>query len=118
MLRGLLLPFFLCLLLQLRGQQKADYTFNHLDPSNGFPAKLVRSIIKDKNGFLWMLTDKGLMKYNGHSGKTYGMVKDSSNKGLLTPPLLSLFVDKTGLIWIGYLDLCISVFDPKTETFK
>ncbi len=62
-----------------------------------------------------MLTDKGLMKYNGHSAKFYPATKDSS--GLLHLPLYSLYIDKQGVIWIGYLEIALTSFDPKTEKF-
>ncbi|HWY12143.1 MAG TPA: SpoIIE family protein phosphatase [Bacteroidia bacterium] len=115
MFRPYLLILSLCLLLQLNAQKKLDYVFNHLEPSNGFPAKMVRKIVKDKSGLMWMLTDKGLMKYNGHSAKFYPAKKDSS--GLLNVPFYSLYIDKEGIIWIGYLEVCLSSFDPKTEKF-
>jgi serine phosphatase RsbU (regulator of sigma subunit)/ligand-binding sensor domain-containing protein len=117
MLRAHLLIIALVLLLKLHGQQKLDYVFNHLEPSNGFPAKMVRKIVKDRDGLMWMLTDKGLMKYNGHSAKFYSAVKDSSDKGILDVPFYSLYIDKKGIIWIGYLEVCLSSFDPKTEKF-
>jgi serine phosphatase RsbU (regulator of sigma subunit)/ligand-binding sensor domain-containing protein len=115
MARAHLLIICLCLLLQLHAQEKLDYVFNHLEPSNGFPAKMVRKMVKDKSGLMWMLTDKGLMRYNGHSAKFYPAKKDSS--GLLNVPFYSLYIDREGIIWIGYLEVCLSSFDPKTEKF-
>lgn len=115
MFRFRLLLALVCFLLRGQAQEKLDYVFNHLNPSNGFPAKIVRQIAKDKNGLMWMLTDKGLMRYNGHSAKFYQATKDSS--GLLDLPLYSLYIDKEGIIWIGYLEIALTSFDPETEAF-
>jgi serine phosphatase RsbU (regulator of sigma subunit)/ligand-binding sensor domain-containing protein len=115
MFRPLLLILALCFSLRSLSQDKLDYSFNHLDQSSGFPAKIVRKIAKDKHGLLWMLTDKGLMRYNGHTAKFYPPTKDSS--GYLNFPPLNIYIDKEGIIWLSYLELCISSFDPKTETF-
>ncbi|MGZ3883722.1 MAG: SpoIIE family protein phosphatase [Bacteroidia bacterium] len=112
---GILLIFLLVSLTTLHAQQNLNYVFSHLNKTNGFPAKRVGKMVKGPDGLMWMLTDQGLMRYNGHTGKFYAPTKDSS--GLLPFPTLSLYFDTKGLFWISYLEACISSFDPKTETF-
>jgi len=109
----IIILLFACL--TYRAQKKLNYTFDHLNQSTGFPTKSGSKIQKDKFGNLWMLTEKGIMKYNGHSGKIYGVKKDSS--GLLPARTYNLYVDKDGLLWIGYLEAYMSCFNPQTEKF-
>jgi len=62
-----------------------------------------------------MATEKGLAKFNGHTLKTFYHKADSS--GLLPFPIYAVFIDKAGMIWISYMEACISKFDPLTEKF-
>ncbi|MBI3136630.1 MAG: SpoIIE family protein phosphatase [Bacteroidetes bacterium] len=96
-------------------QGSVNYSFRHLNHSNGFPAEFVQSMEFDSIGQLWALTDKGLMCYNGHSGKFYGVAADSS--GLLPARPFYLYLDQQNKLWITYVDSYISLFDPVTETF-
>ncbi|MBK9284642.1 MAG: SpoIIE family protein phosphatase [Sphingobacteriaceae bacterium] len=76
---------------------------------------MARSLITTPNGLLWMVTEKGITNFNGHTAKHYQATKDSS--GLLPVPVFQLFSDKKGIIWISYMDACISKFNPETEKF-
>jgi len=58
-----LLLFFL--LIPLIGQAQS-YQKIVFDVEDGMPTHLVKSIERDSVGFLWIGTDEGLVKYNGH----------------------------------------------------
>lgn len=62
-----------------------------------------------------MITERGLTKYNGHTAKYYSATQDSS--GLLPVTLFNIFIEKSGKIWISYMDACVSLFDPVSEKF-
>lgn len=47
------------------------YQFKHIDVSNGLPNNFVRSIYKDKDGFMWFGTQTGLCRYDGYDLKNY-----------------------------------------------
>lgn len=97
-------------------QLHASYKFDHLTSDKGFPAEGVRSMVQDERANFWAITEKGLMRYNGHSGKFYRPTGDST--GLLMHAPWSLFVDQSGMIWISYQDSMLSVLDPLTEKFE
>jgi serine phosphatase RsbU (regulator of sigma subunit)/ligand-binding sensor domain-containing protein len=115
MIKSLFLVVLICYACFGYAQKKENFVFDHLNSDKGFPAKSVQVIRQAPNGQLWMLTDKGLLKYNGKGGKIYPYSKDSS--ALLPFPPLQLYIDRQGIIWIGYLEAAISSFDPATETF-
>lgn len=111
-----LLTFFTILFAgQLLGQELVDYSFRHYDQTNGFPAENIRSVEFDATGQLWCLTELGLMRYNGHSGKFYTYKSDGT--GLLASQAFQLYIDKSQIIWITYFDNAISSFNPTSEIF-
>ena len=111
----LTLLLLLLIALSAGAQRTLNYSFRHLGQSNGFPAEYVRAIEFDTLGQLWALTEKGLMCYNGHSGKFYGGTGDL--KGLLPGTAYNLYFDAKHILWISYLESAVSCFDPATEKF-
>lgn len=47
------------------------YQFKHIDVSDGLPSNSIRSIFKDKEGFMWFGTLTGLCRYDGYDFKNY-----------------------------------------------
>ena len=41
-------------------------TFSYISINEGLPSNNITAIIQDKHGWIWVGTDKGLAKYNGH----------------------------------------------------
>jgi len=50
---------------------KKTNNFTRFSYADGLPSKTVYGIIEDKNGNLWMSTNKGVSKYNPSTGKFY-----------------------------------------------
>ncbi len=60
----------------------------------------VNAIAQDQEGFLWLSSSNGLVKYDGYEFKVYRSIIDDSTS-LLDEKLGSLFVDYTGDLWVG-----------------
>lgn len=58
----------------------------------------VRAITQDNQGYIWMITNLGLIRYDGIDGKKYSFDSRSNN---LVNRFEILFVDSQGDIWIG-----------------
>ncbi len=67
----------------------------HFDIDNGLPTNNVYSCIQDHNGYIWMVTDNGVVKYNGYSFKIL-TIKD----GLPKNDVWRLYEDTKGRIWV------------------
>jgi len=70
--------------------------FFNLNAENGLPSNHVYGMITDRLGYLWIATDKGVVRYNGYECKLFDM-KD----GLPTDDVWELVEDKNGRIWLG-----------------
>ncbi|MCG8310910.1 MAG: response regulator [Cytophagales bacterium] len=74
--------------------------FNHLSIKDGLSNPIVYSVFQDKDGFLWISTDKGLNRYDGYTFKTYyNDPKDSTSIGNSTVHCIDM--DSKGNLWLG-----------------
>lgn len=70
-------------------------SFN-LNSTNGLPSDHVYGMITDRLGYLWICTDKGVVRYNGYECRKFTMAD-----GLPTNDVFELLEDQTGRIWLG-----------------
>lgn len=67
----------------------------HIDAYNGLPSNHVYSTLVDKHGYLWICTDKGVVRYNGYEFKKFGL-----EEGLPNEDVWQMIEDKKGRIWL------------------
>lgn len=76
----------------------AQYRFDSWTTDNGLPQNSIRSIIQTRDGYLWMTTFDGLVRFDGVRFKVF----DKSNtRGLSTNRFTALYEDKYGTLWAG-----------------
>ena len=74
--------------------------FDHLDENDGLSNSIIRAIIEDRSGNLWIGTDGGgLIKYLGETFTHY-----TTNRGLASNIILSVIKDQQGNLWFGALE--------------
>jgi ligand-binding sensor domain-containing protein len=73
----------------------------------------INFILPDPKGFLWLATDKGLIRYDGSTTETY--IHDPANPLSLPINTIKCLLrePKTGLIWIATDNEGLTCFDPK-----
>ncbi|WP_205529475.1 sensor histidine kinase [Taibaiella koreensis] len=49
----------------------SDYSVTHYTNENGLPQNSIKGIELDKNGFLWLATESGLLRFDGRQFKLY-----------------------------------------------
>jgi ligand-binding sensor domain-containing protein len=108
---------------QIVAAQSTDYsakvpsslTFHHITEDDGLSYNQVTSILKDRDGFLWVGTQQGLNRFDGEHFNIYKKTKDSTS--ILHNSVLSLCEDLQGNIWGGTED-GIFCFDKKKKSFR
>jgi diguanylate cyclase (GGDEF)-like protein len=71
--------------------------FKQLSTENGLSQDSVNDMLVDSDGFLWVATETGLNRYDGHHNKQYiGLQNEFADDGIY-----SLFEDKNGDIWVS-----------------
>jgi len=96
-LRTLSLVF---LLLRQAFPASAQYNFAHYNVEDGLNARIFRQFAEDKYGFIWIATDNGLYRYDGHQFKGY-FANPSNKMSLPNNDVSSISFDKKGDLWIG-----------------
>jgi signal transduction histidine kinase/ligand-binding sensor domain-containing protein len=76
----------------------ARYTHQVWNSSSGLPQDTVRQFLETHDGFLWMATDGGLVRFDGIDFSIY----DRRNTPAMQSDLVNaLFEDKGGSLWVG-----------------
>lgn len=76
------------------------FNFRHYTVDNGLSSNIVRSILQDKRGFIWIGTEEGLNFFDGQTIKQYLNNKETSCT-LGSNYINVLFEDSEDKIWIG-----------------
>lgn len=89
----------LLLLILLSGTiARAQYRFENWTADDGLPQNSVRSITQTRDGYLWLTTFDGLVRFDG---VRFTVFDKSNTKGLRTNRFTSLYEDKDGTLWAG-----------------
>ena len=78
----------------------AQYNFAHYSVEEGLNARVFRQLAQDKYGFIWIATDNGLYRYDGHQFKGY-FANPSTKFSLPNNDVSSISFDSKGNLWIG-----------------
>jgi two-component sensor histidine kinase len=73
-----------------------DFPMIHFTKKDGLPGNMVYQVYRDRTGFLWFATDKGVARYNGIRFKTF-----TTLDGLTDSDVINLFEDHYGRIWLN-----------------
>lgn len=100
----------LCLLsLSLQAQDSESWTVTHFNSENGLPQNSVTMTLMDDHGYLWFVTQAGIVRYDGQRFRLF----DNSNSGLLRNRYLSLGKDADGRIFCFDDNVQISYYDNR-----
>lgn len=84
-------------LLALLAPAQAQYRFDHWTADNGLPQNSVRDIVQTRDGYLWMTTFDGLVRFDG---VRFTVFNKSNSPGLVSNRFTFLYEDKQGDLWI------------------
>lgn len=80
--------------------------------------EVIYSIISSKDGFLWIGTEQGLLRFDRKRENSISFKYNPKDKNSLSHNKVNVvFEDKNGLLWIG-TDVGLNVFNTKTKEFK
>ena len=108
--------FFILLLLNMVytpcfGQSQV--LFNKINQTKGLSNDRVSSIVKEKNGFVWIGTENGLNRYDGNKIKIY----NKQNSALSSNDISDLLIDHKGRIWIATFGGGLNLYNPSNDKF-
>ncbi len=61
---------------------------------NGLPTSMIFKVLEDRQGYIWLGTNHGAVRYDGHSFRTY-----TTRDGLVDNTILDIVEDDQGRLW-------------------
>jgi len=128
-LKYIILSFLILALSSFLAGQEYQLVVNRLSFEDGLSSRKVKDVCQDTFGFIWIATENGLNRYDGHSFKQY--FSDGSN--LRNNHIDEIYADEQGQVWcirhknyknarIKNMEMAdnflIDIFDPQTESFQ
>ena len=96
-MKKLLLILLVLTFFAAKAQNQKPY-FNTLSIRSGLPEARIETTLEDTDGFIWMGTQNGLVRYDGYNLKPYPLL-DADGLPLITPSVRNLHQDRDGKIW-------------------
>jgi len=78
------------------GEGGLTLTFRAWEREQGLPQNAVHALTQTHDGYLWLGTDDGLVRFDGVRFVSFGL-----REGLHSGPVRNLFTDSQGVLWIG-----------------
>ncbi len=92
---------------------QSQVLFNKINQAKGLSNDRVSSIVKEKNGFVWIGTENGLNRFDGDKIKIY----NKQNSALSSNDIAVLLIDHKGEIWIGTFGGGLNLYNPSNDKF-
>lgn len=88
-----------------------------LGATNGLAARVVSSLVVDRNGFLWVGSREGLYRYDGYQAVRY--LPDADDPTSISDlDIRTVYEDDDGTIWVGTNTGGLNRFDAATGGFE
>ncbi len=103
-------------LLQALDPSKTEdhYTVDHWQTREGLPDNMVSQILQTTDGYLWLATSSGLVRFDG---VRFDVFNKSGSKVLPSYTVWSIYQDKNGTLWIGTEEGLVLLKDEKILPF-
>lgn len=98
-------------------QLEPPAVFDRLTTDNGLPQSDVAAMAQDRTGFVWLGTQSGLARYDGHEMKVY-LPKSGDPTSVSGSTITALATDAKGRVWVGTDEHGVSLYDPRTDHFQ
>ncbi|MEO7208193.1 MAG: two-component regulator propeller domain-containing protein [Steroidobacteraceae bacterium] len=110
----------LCLLLfcnaAVRAADAPALILEHLTPSEGMPQGTVMVTLQDSQGFIWLGTEDGLVRFDGHDLVRYAYSRNTNN-GLPGNFVYQIVEDSRQNLWIAVKDAGIARWNRAADSF-
>lgn len=97
-------------------QAQRQLNFDNYTQREGLASDITVDAIKDKRGFLWLVTRNGLSRYDGINFKNY-TYNPTDKHGIRGRRLYAITADSTGRLWIS-METGVCYYDEVNDNFQ
>ena len=90
--------------------------FHVLTDKDGLPSNTVVDVLQDRNGYLWVATNDGLARFDGHQFRVYRHHPNQPDS-LVSNELQALFIDSANRLWVAAVGGGLSRLNPDGNGF-
>ncbi len=80
---------------------RQGYVITQFGMEHGLPQSSVNDIHQSRDGYIWLATFGGLVRFDGHSFTTFDR---SNTQGMRSDRILHIYEDSKGYLWLGTED--------------
>ena len=95
----------------------AQFHFKQYGIENGLPHPWVRDMAQDKEGFMWLATADGLVKFDGKNFNTFRPIAGDSSS-LQSNSVWTVKIDKKNTVWVGLSGGGLARYNRQLNNFK
>jgi signal transduction histidine kinase/ligand-binding sensor domain-containing protein/CheY-like chemotaxis protein/HPt (histidine-containing phosphotransfer) domain-containing protein len=99
-----------------RAADAPPLVLEHLTPSEGMPQGTVYDTLQDSQGFVWLATEDGLVRYDGHELYRYAHSRNAG-EGLPGNFIRQIVEDDHHDLWIAIKDAGLARWNRATDSF-
>ena len=99
-----------------RANDVPPLALEHLTTAEGMPQGTVMASLQDSRGFVWLATEDGLVRYDGHDLIRYAYSRTAA-KGLPGNFIFSIVEDERGDLWLPTKDVGLARWNRATDDF-
>jgi signal transduction histidine kinase/ligand-binding sensor domain-containing protein/CheY-like chemotaxis protein/HPt (histidine-containing phosphotransfer) domain-containing protein len=101
----------------VRAADTPPLVLEHLTPSEGMPQGTVTATLQDSQGFVWLATEDGLVRYDGHDLHRYAYSRNASDAlpGNFTQEIVE---DAHHDLWVAIKDAGVVRWNRATDSFS
>ncbi|OOQ61896.1 two-component regulator propeller domain-containing protein [Mucilaginibacter pedocola] len=116
-MKRILLPALLLFACLYSSAQTSHVYFERLDIKAGLPESYVRTMVQDSEGYMWIATQNGLVRYDGYNYKIYNLGSDKMNLKAVTSVAGIIKGDDKSL-WVSVIGNGLFRYKRNTDTFE
>jgi ligand-binding sensor domain-containing protein len=90
---------------------RSPAVLRHFGEAEGLPQVSVNAILRTQDGFLWLGTFGGLVRYDGHEFRTFRSDRGDEGESPVSRRVISLHEDDRHRLWIGTEDAGVTVYE-------
>ncbi len=100
--------------LALQGQSKIR--FENYSVDDGLSSNVVSCVYQDHIGWIWLGTNRGISKYDGHNFHTYILNNPLTRENFSL--INCIFEDSRSRLWVGTEDAGLALYDRRKDKFS